>query len=55
MSPAMNYWKIRFRMQTGSPSEMVIAAMNAGDARKIFASMVPGAKIVSVLRVPGPQ
>ena len=41
MSTAMNYWKIRFRMQTGSLSEMVITAMNAGAARKLFASIVP--------------
>ena len=54
MNAAMSYFKIRFRVEGASASEMVIPAMSAGDARKIFKSMMPDASIVSVIRIAGP-
>jgi hypothetical protein len=53
MSSALSYYKVRFRLD-GSPSEMVIPAMSVGDAREIFEGMMPGATIISVLRIAGP-
>lgn len=53
MNAALSYFKIRFHIE-GTASEMVIPAMSSGDARKIFAGMMPGAKIISVLRIAGP-
>jgi hypothetical protein len=54
MNAALSYFKIRFRVDGASPSEMVIPAMSSGDARKIFTSMMPGADIISVIRIAGP-
>jgi hypothetical protein len=51
---ALSYYKIRFRMESSTPSEMVIPAMSAGDARRIFEGMMPSATIVSVIRIAGP-
>lgn len=54
LSPALSYYKVRYRLETSSCSEMVIPAMSANQARKIFESMMPAATIVSVLRIAGP-
>jgi len=53
VNAALSYFKIRFHFD-GTASETVVPAMSSGDARKIFSNMMPGAKIISVIRIAGP-
>ena len=53
MNAALNYWKITFSIGS-TRSETVVPAMSNGDARRIFAAMMPEAKIISCLHVAGP-
>jgi hypothetical protein len=54
MSGALSHYKIRFRVGSSTVSEMVIQAMSVSAAREIFQGMMPGATIVSCLRIAGP-
>ena len=50
----MSYYRIRYRMKSSSYSEIVVQAMSVSAAREIFAGIIPGATIISCLRIAGP-
>ena len=50
----MSYYRIRYRMKSSYYSEIVVQAMSVSAAREIFEGMIPGATIISCLRIAGP-